>query len=216
MDKKVTKKKIHCNHLFAILVSILLIIGPTGCFWFEDCPDVHPYFSIQGLTISNVTFTEQPNNRLTLVEDNDTIQWDNFFMAIDFEKTFYSEFKTSGGQNLYALSCSEDGDAGTKVGADTVYVVTMQHYNEQYHQLDTLNNMVLTNYRTIIKDDFNDYFSMATYIAESKDFVRRDGFQVRFTDPPSEDVNANRFKLIFILKNGERFEAISDDIQLSK
>jgi hypothetical protein len=199
-----------------VAISILLIIGPTACFFIEECPKALPYFEIQGLRISNATFTGQGLNPWRLAENNESIKYDSFFMKVSFERTYYSNLSSSSGQYLYALSCVENGDLGSQVGVDTIYLVTLQDYNSQYSQNDTLNNIVSTNDWTYRVDDFTNFFSLTNYIEANKDSILRSGFELKITEPPSDVSNAYSFKLIFILQTGDRFETTSDKIELTK
>jgi hypothetical protein len=199
-----------------VAISILLIIGPTACYFFEDCPKASPYFDIQGLRTSNLTFTGQGTNPWRLVKNNESIKYDSFFMRVGFEKTYYSNLSSPSGQYLYATSCEENGYLGSQIGVDTIYLVTLQDYNTQYSQNDTLNNIILTNYWTFIEDDFNNFFPLKNYIQENKDGIMKDVFEIKIEEPPTDTSNDYSFKLIFILQNGDKFEKVTDKITLTK
>ena len=200
-----------------VATSILLIIGPTACFFFDDdCPKASPYFEIQGLSTYNLTFTGPGTNPWRLVENNESIKYDSFFMRIGFEKSYYSNLNSRSGQYLYATSCEESGYLGSQIGVDTIYLVTLQDYNTQYSQNDTLNNIILTNYWTFVDDDFNNFFPLKNYIEENKDGIMRDVFEIKIGEPPTDTSNDYSFKLIFILQNGDKFEKTTDNITLTK
>jgi hypothetical protein len=136
-------------------------------------------------------------------------------MRIGFEKTYLSDNKNIIGQNLYALSCDENGFAGSKVGVDTVYLISQQDYNSQYLKGDTINKIVLTNYWTYYEKDFDNFFPLTQYIQENKEKIKRDVFEIKFIEPPLNNGDFD-FKLILILKNGEMFEKTSDKVTLTK
>lgn len=92
--------------------------------------------------------------------------------------------KYGGGQNLFALSCEESGYAGSKIGVDTIYLVSLQDYNNTYSKNDTLNEIALTNYWTSSVDDFNNFFPLTDYIDENKDNIQRGFFEIKLTEPP--------------------------------
>ena len=204
------------KHWLTIITSILLmIIGPTSCFVFENCPEVLPYFNIHGLFIYNAEFTRQGLNPWRIIEANGQVKYDNYFMRIGFEKTYFSQIKNEGGQSLFALSCEENGHAGSKIGVDTIYLITLQDYNGKYQKNDTLNRILLTNYWTYYPKDFDNFFPLTKYIQENEDNIQRDEFEIKITEPPLNSGDFD-FKLILILKNGERFERVSDKIELTK
>lgn len=196
-------------------ISVLIIIAPTSCFFFEDCPKPAPYFNINGLHISNLAFENQGIYAEYVYDTNESIRWDNYFMRIGFEKTFYSELKTSGGQNLYALSCTEPGYLGSKFGVDTIYLISLHDYNDRYHENDTLNEIISINHDTYKLDQLVDFFSLPTYIQQNKDRILKD-VDIKFNEPPSDDSNFYRFKLVFWLKNGLGFAQTGDSIRLSR
>jgi hypothetical protein len=197
------------------MMTLIIIIGPTSCFFFESCPDVLPYFQIRGLDITNALYTGQGLNPWRIINSNETLKYDQYFMRIGFEKTFLSQDRISGGQNLYALSCNENGYAGSKVGVDTIYLIAQQDYNSRYLKGDTLNQILLTNYWTYNKQDFDNFFPLTQYIQENKEMIQRDALEIKIIEPPLNN-NEFDFKLIFILKNGERFEKVSDKVTLTK
>jgi hypothetical protein len=199
-----------------VATSILLITGPTACFLFEDCPKVPPYFQIQDLITYNVTFTGQGRTPWRSVENNESIKYDSFFVRVEFKKTYHSNLNSSRGQYLYALSCSEKGYAGSQIGVDTIYLVTLQDYNAQYSQNDTLNDIVFANYRTYEVEDFANFFPLENYIEENKDGIRSDQFEIKIEEPPFDTPNDYSFKLIFVLENGDKFEKTTDKITLTK
>jgi hypothetical protein len=211
------KRKTSDTRWLTIATIMLLIIGPTACFWFEEqCPRTSPYFAIHGLGISNLTFTAQGTYPYRFAATSESIKYDSFFMKVSFAKTYYSKLNSSAGQYmLHALSCKSSGYLGSQVGIDTLYVVSVHDYNNHYFQNDTLNDIVLTNYTTYTVEDFNNFFPLEKYIQENKGGILRDELEFKITEPPSVD-NVFRFKLILILNNGERFEATSEDIRLTR
>ena len=194
-----------------------LMVGPAACNYFiEDCPKASPYFEIQRLNTSNLTFTGQRYYPWRTVKNNESIKYDSFFMRVGFEKTYYSNVNSSCGQYLYALSCKENGYLGSQIGVDTIYLISLHDYNSQYLQNDTLNNIILTNYWTYEAADFDNFFPLREYIEENKDGIMRDMFEIKIEEPPSDSTGDYSFKLIFILQNGEKFEKTTDSITLSK
>lgn len=210
MKRIIAKRRVH------FLIVVFLLIGPAACFYSEKCPEAIPYFSIQGLSIYNRVVTGQGYDRSRLVEVNESINWKNYFMQTEFDVTYHSKLKALGNTNLYALSCNENGYSGSKIGIDTLYFITLQDYNGRYLKNDTLNSVVLINYETTNANDFDSFFSLSKYIDENKSGILRNGLDIKLTEPPSESAKEYQFKLIYILKNGEKFEGTSNTITLTK
>jgi len=203
--------KFWCKRL---TIFLLITLGPTACFFSEDCDKVSPYFSIQGLKISNVTYGGQDPNPWRIIDNNETVKYDSFSLAINFDKAYHSKVNYSGGQNLYALTCKQSGYAGSQTGVETLYLITLQDYNSSYLKDDTLNNIISTNY-SIYQDNLYDFFPLETFLQDNQDNIRNDMLQIKITEPPSTE-NEFNFKLIFTLKNGDTFVAISDKVRLTK
>lgn len=99
------------------------------------------------------------------------------------------------------------------MGVDTVYVISVKDYNNQYSQNDTLNNIILVNYFTYRADDINKFFPFENYIQANEAGILRDELEIKIKEPPFVQ-NDFASKVVLILKNGETFEATSSDIRL--
>ena len=181
-------------------IVIVLILGPSAC---ENCPDTPKYFSIVGLNIFNGKYTSQESSPWREISFNEPVSWNEFSMRVGFEKTYYSQKETSAGASLYA-DCDNKGYLGSKIGVDTLYLVTLSEYNDGFHQNDTLNSIVLTNGASI-----------TSYIDLNRTHIKNDGFELKLTEPPSNNTGDYRFKLIFLLNDGEIFIEESNKVQLT-
>ena len=132
------------NILGYISLVILLIIGPSACGLFQSCPEALPFFQIEGIDLDHYRFNEDPYGDPAV--DNAKIPWQEYGLRADFRTTYYAANKDlPGGSMLYALSCVEEGFQGTEVGIDTLYLVALDNYNDQYLKNDTLNNILQVN-----------------------------------------------------------------------
>lgn len=199
--------------LLKFILSVAVVTVPTACYFFESCPDVLPYFSIRGLNVTNLSYTGQGSNPWKVVTTNEPVKRDSFFMRISFEQVFHASARHSGGANLYALSCDPPGYGGSLTGVDTLYIVTQQDYTPQYLKNDTINAIAGVNYWTMYGDDFNEFFTLSDFIRENSEGIAREYFEIKFTEPPSANGDF-RFRIIFILQNGDKFEAVSDKVSL--
>jgi hypothetical protein len=75
----------------ALFIILMLISGPVSCSSFDSCPEVKPYFFINGLKGSNMKYTGQDLNPWKKIEENEIVQWDKFFIRFGFEKTYHSQ-----------------------------------------------------------------------------------------------------------------------------
>lgn len=197
-----------------IMLTLIIIVGPTSCIFFETCPEVLPYFQVRGLNIYNFRYNGQERAAWDIVNNNELIKYDNYFLRVNFEKTYLAQHNNYGGQNLYALSCEEPGGLGSKVGIDTLYLITQQDYNSEYLRGDTLNQIIQINYYTYYKDDYNQFFPFSNFLEENRNNILRDQFDVKIVAPPLKNGDYD-FKLIFILNDGEKFEKISEKVALA-
>ncbi|MFT2011504.1 hypothetical protein ACMA1I_22730 [Pontibacter sp. 13R65] len=195
------------------LIALLLFFGPVSCVFFEACPDIKPYFSIHGLRIYNLRYTGQGPNPWEAVGESEPVEWDDFFMRVGFEKSYHAGVESSGGSRLYALTCDQSGSSGARVGVDTLYLVTLTDYNDNYVQGDTLNSILLTNDWTSYPDDFSTFRPLELYMEENRISIQQDAFELKLTEPPST-AGVYRFKLVYALNNGDFFEAASKSVKL--
>jgi hypothetical protein len=198
-------------HKMTIAV-ILLILGPSAC---ENCPDTPKYFTIVGLETSNAKFTGEGSNPWQILAANEPVSWENYFMRIGFEKTYFSQNENSAGSALKA-DCLSGGYLGAKVGVDTLYVVTLSEYNQDFHANDTINSIVLANDWTYYVEDFDQFYSISDYIDQNRVVIANDVFELKIIEPPSADSADYQFRLTFILNNGETFTTDTDMVKLTK
>lgn len=194
------------KRLLTILTVVLIMIGPTSCLLFEQCGGTLPFFKIEGLEISNL---QNVGNQPTLVTTNSPVLWNNFYMSMDFQKTFHAYSRNSSGSNLFALDCVQDGYMGSEVGLDTIFVVTLNNYNNDFVANDTINNILETpNYISGLSP-------LSEYVQENKEGIRYGGLSLTLNQPPSVNLSTHQFKIIFILKNGEVFEQTNEPVLLT-
>lgn len=199
------------------LTIFLLIIGPTSCLLFESpCPNVLPYFKINGLEISNLEFTEQGLNPWKNIGESESIAWNKYFLRVGFQKTFHAALqKFNVGANVFATSCDKNGAAGSKIGVDTLFVISLNDYNADYHANDTLNNIALINYWTYKASDFDNFFSIARYVSENQQRILEETFEIKIKQPPSKSSEEHQFKIVLILRNGEVFQQSGAKVRLT-
>lgn len=183
-----------------IFLVFALAIGPVAC---EICSDYPEYFDIEGVNISNAKFTGEGTNPWEIINNsNEPILWNNFFMRVGYDEAYYFAYNNSG-FNLLA-DCLSKGYLGSEVGVDTLYLVSLFDYNDNYLALDTLNDMLLVNNWTYNADDYEEFFSLSDYIEQNRSNIPAPGvFELKLSEAPSSDVGQYQFKLIYILNDGE-------------
>jgi hypothetical protein len=189
-----------------IIILLLIMLGPSAC---ENCPDTPAYFSINGLNIYNGKFM---GYSWKIIGIEEPVPWSTFFMRVEFESTFFSKNESSAGAGIYA-DCFGAGYKGSKIGVDTLYLVTLNNYNEDFHQNDTINTITQANDRTY---DAGGFYSIPDYITQNKVTIAEGEFGLKIVVPPSADIGDYKFRLIFILNNGEIFVAETDKVRITK
>lgn len=181
----------------------------------EGCGPTYPYFEIQSLQPHNLKFTNQRLNPWAEIEPAEVLNWQDYFIRVEFEATYIAS--TPGyqqGANLCALSCFENGYAGSTVGLDALTVITINEYNENYAAGDTVNDIVLTNDWTYLVEDYEEFVPVSQYIKDSEETISDQTFEVRLTEAPQEDLSTQQFKIVYHLENGDLFETITDVVTL--
>ena len=180
----------------------------------EKCPPVLPFFEVSGLESSNLRLTNEVSNPWEVVVENDVVDWQKYFIKVSFEKTYHAAVQNNWGSDLMALSCHWDGYEGSKIGVDTMYVVSMNDYNNDYAMNDTVNQMVLVNIWTFSKADYDEFISISDYIESNKSGISEMMFEVKFTEPPFDTLSDQKFKIVYTLTNGDSFETITEIVRL--
>jgi hypothetical protein len=192
------------------IVLILLIIGPSAC---ENCGHIPDYFTILGVKISNLKFIGEAARPSVAILPHENVEWDKYYMGVNFERTYFSQNKSSFGASLFA-DCGSKGDLGAKVGIDTLYVVAMKDYNDHFHQNDTLNSIVRIGGLVRAPEGFNSLNSIQYYINENRTSIREYNFSIKLSQPPFPGTGDYKFRLIYKLDNGEVFENDNDIVHL--
>lgn len=136
-------------------------------------------------------------------------------MAVYFDKTYSLKQERSAGASLCA-DCNSKGYAGSKLGLDTLYLVALTDYNDQFHKNDTLNNIILVNDFAYTLNDLFRYQPVEYYVEENRTGVKREVFGIRISEPPSNPSGDYVFRLIYVLENGETFVKDSPRVALTR
>lgn len=195
------------NIYLAALVG-LMILGPSACGLFQTCPEALPYFQIEGIDLEHYRFNDDAYG--DPVVPNAKTTWQEYGLRTDFRASYLaSQKETAGGSYLYALSCVEDGYMGTKVGFDTLYLITKADYNANFAADDTLNTIIQMN------DWFlgTGFYNPQDYKADNSESIRSEYFTIKLTEGPSQDT-ALQFDLVYVLTSGEEFRKTSDIVNL--
>lgn len=172
---------------------------------------------MEGVSLTNLKFTGAGYNPWSTFTLNEPIPWNEYFMRGLFRTSFIAQrdaIKT--GSELYAATCFEPGYAGSKVGVDTLYLITINKYNNNFLAGDTLNSIVRTNRWTFSVNDFYNFGSLEKYIEDNKTVIQETFFEMKLDQEPSEASARHQFKLIYVLKDGKRFEAQTQLALLTK
>lgn len=201
--------------LRAIAITTAILIGPSSCFFYGKCNEVLPYFRIEGLILSNKVLTGNAQNPMVDVPNNEQASWADHLIRVDFQTTYYAGGShNKAGNSLYALSCSSDGERGSQVGIDTLYVVTMFDYNQNYEANDTINAMVSITDDYYQPADFRYFRSLEEYVSINKEIIRSFFLNIRINQQPLSS-GVSQFKIIYLLRDGRRLEALTPGIQLT-
>jgi hypothetical protein len=204
--KKREKMKIRRPFLHKTFFAILLfLVGPMAC---EQCPDAYDYFSINGIDANNARRSPGMSHSNPLGA-NDYVPWNEFSLVVSFSKIYYSAIERSGGYSLHA-DCIGNGWRGSKIGVDTLYLVTLNDYNDQYHKNDTINGLVLIDKPWSV----NEFYTVEDYVEMNREGIKEDFLSLKISAPPLI-FGDFQFRIIYILKNGGTFITESEKVTLT-
>jgi hypothetical protein len=190
----------------AVLMVLWLLVGPSSCSLLGTCDDVHPYFRIEGLTVGNIDWPHpQSPGTGEVLKRGEPVSWQNLALVVNFEQSYHASLR-GGGSMLYALSCNEPGYLGSKTGVDSVALITLTHYNLDYQENEIVNQIAIVDKGSTIE-----WFEKG-----NADGIWASYFYFKLSEPPAEDQGEHQFKVVFILKGGERFEATSEKVVITK
>lgn len=188
-----------------LALILVLLLGPSACVLFSDCDEGKPYFVIEGLAASNLKTGSR------YVQPNEAVQWDMYTLRVEFEQKFISKMRDPMGTLAMALKpCDPNGYKGTKVGLDTLYVISETNYNDLVQMGDTVNNLIRAG------AIYQGLDELSYFVADSKTNLRENGIDFQLTEPPSNQNKNCRFKVSIILKDGSKFQASSPDVTLTR
>lgn len=166
-----------------IAFTFLFILGSTiiSCIR-EKCPYVEPYFQITSLTSSNLKFTNEGLNPWIALLENDTIQWENYFIRAGFISDYIASSSNNdlsfSGSSLFALSCDEPRDSGSKIGVKNVHIVTLSNYDSLYSKNDTIDSIVRLNTGHIRLTTFQPLFQLMKILNKIKPIFKNNSLNL--------------------------------------
>ena len=182
-----------------------------------QCPDVLEYFKINGISSQNLVLTDNENDRLKTLNENSIILWNKFHLSYRFETEYIAKRKsinTTGG--LMAFSCAAPGYNGDKIGIDTLFIKTINNYNEEYTAGDTINEIVkISDWNYYLNLETENLKSISNYIDINTERILSETFDIKIMEAPSTD-GEHSFQVIYKLNNGEIFKHQSSPVQLKK
>jgi hypothetical protein len=133
-----------------ILLTLLLFFGftLTNCETEESCPPFKgAFFDIQGIgsLVHHYSLSETTSPPL---EDNAVIPFETYRglilrYSVDFLSSNFEPVTNTAPGQLYALSCNQNGEAGSKSETyEKITVITLNDFNGQYSNGDTINDLI--------------------------------------------------------------------------
>ncbi|TRX61858.1 hypothetical protein FNH22_03525 [Fulvivirga sp. M361] len=181
----------------------------------ETCDPAPPHFEIKGITSSNRRFTNSVRGPSVTFEDNLPVNWSSFLTRFEFEVNYIAKARTGLNGTLMALSCLGPGEAGDKIGVDTVIVRTTNDYNKDYLKGAVINDIILANDWIFHTDDFDQFIPLADYIMNNSEGVLWHTFELKLTEPPARDTEFS-FELTYKLNNGDEFTHTTRSVNLTE
>lgn len=213
-----------------LLSQFLLSCNSCGC----KRPDNHvaSHFDIQGL---NVGFSNKPQytneyntdtliRNFTITEDSTIIESDNVSLLILFKIKYTAQnlkFNFPLVSCAYACSPKQPGEAGSQEAIDSFYIQAIGSLKFNEFSVDTFFTINRLNSLSLIRNDT--IFSFKIFSNNggigtngNNDFISNSKIYFNFTNSISKftTYGFTRFRVVLKLKNGERYEALTQSIKL--
>ena len=143
-----------------VLLTLVLFFGLTltNCETEETCPPFEgAFFDIQGIR-SLVHHYRLSDSASPPLENNAVIPFESYSWlilrySVDFLSSKEPTKSNSGLGQLYALSCLQNGEAGSKNEKyENITVVTLNDFSDQFSNGDTINELVRIGFDQTIEE----------------------------------------------------------------
>ena len=213
--------------------QFLLSCNSCGC----KRPDNHvaSHFDIQGL---NVGFSNKPQytneyntdtslRNFTITEDSTIIESDNVSLLILFKIKYTAQnlkFNFPLVSSAYACSPKQPGEAGSQEAIDSFYIVPIGRIlalDTSINRIDTffilynnVSNLLLVRNDTTLPISASNNGGIGTN--GNSNFISNTKIYFNFSLPLFNITSLNyvRFRVVLKLRNGERYEALTQSIKL--
>jgi hypothetical protein len=175
-----------------IIIFFFSSVVASCIFFTNPCPEVDPYFKIEKVNLGYNHFP-QPNRPSEPVLENEEVEFENFCLYLGFQSIYHSFNYPQPPGHLYALSCEQAGGAGSKVGLDTLYLVTLNDYDDKHFKNDTLNDILLYKEWVSSHSDLQKFKSIQHYFDENKDRIISEYASFKLINKPSRSGSTNSF-----------------------
>jgi len=181
-----------------ILFTLFFTLGLTFIACIGDCPPIEgDYFRLTGIRSIN----HQSKDGVYL-EEGVQIKFEDYRgFNCNYTVSYYSSLEasspiSSGLGQLHALDCLNEGWAGSEDYYESIEVITLNDFNDEYRQGDTISEL----------------FNLAENLAFHDSIPIRDYFfYFQLPEPPTLS-SAFKVKVIVELQNGRRFEKESPTV----
>lgn len=178
------------------IVTLVLVMGIPACEN-EPCGLHKPYFTINDIRLENIKSDLQ---KRVVLSPNDEVEVKNFYLACHYNVTYYastySKKKFLATPSVYA-DCPGPGGRGSKVGIDTIYIISKKALTPDYNDNDTINNAIL------IYDGTPKLNPLADYIELNDTAVLRKYVEFTLGVEPKNKTVAHSFTVIIKLDDGK-------------
>jgi hypothetical protein len=196
-----------------ILLTLFLFFGLTltNCETEETCPPIEgAFFDIQGIgsLVHHYRLSESSSPPL---ENNATIPFDTYSglimrYSVDFLSLTTPPKSNTGLGQLYALSCVQNGEAGSKNEKyENITLVTLNDFNDQYSSGDTINELIRIGYNQTI----NEFLAL-----QDSNNIDQDALFFGLIEQPTAD-SKYQVQVTVELNTGEIYSSESNTVEFS-
>ena len=208
------------NYLKKTFLITLLATGVL--FIFSACPSCvcsHVegyYFDVQDMNVYNGEI------ECCQTFPIDSIVWDNYWLHLDFEVTYYAPMVGEAEKNdmffpslnlmpaakAYSCGCHDDynGMYGSEEIIEEFTITTVHDYNENYKANDTINTLLDIGLQTHEDTNLNEY------LEEMQGVLAYENYGFTFNEAPDSTTQTFQANIILKLANGETYTAMNEEI----
>ena len=192
--------------LLSLTMLFSLGIGIPSCTLCDCPPLTGNYFKVEQPVLRNYRLL--PSGPVEQLEELDSVTLNTYRIELAFEYNYYGSLQPAAHtapfslmNSAYACTCQENGKLGSKEKIQTLNLLSIHDFNEQYRAGDRINELfeISTYQDTLSVDEF------------IKRELRQEPYYLHLKEKPTTG-EAFQLKLVLVLDNGDKLETTNEAV----